>query len=188
MKTLIFFLLLSLSGNLLSQPPGKDTTKVLQTDIYSNFKTAPQSSSYMGTIGLDSADQKKFEKTITGNTRDYGKTTQKADALFKKEDLLTAALLYTQAFKENNDQGKVVHRYKTACCFAMTNNIDSAFLQLYRIAEKGNYYDYKEIEAEKFLKVLHDDKRWAPLIEIIKNNSKKIEDKLNKETEKNNNR
>ena len=183
MKATFPFLLIIISVNSFSQAPSaKDTTVILQNDIYSNFKTTQ---SYSGTIGFDTTDLDKKQKI---NPQDYEKTIKKADALFKKADYQNAANTYLLAIKENNDLGKINDRYKTASCFALLNNKDSAFLQLYRIAEKGGYYNYLEIQEDKHFNSLHTDKRWVPLIEIIKSNFRKIEDKLSSEVSGKNNR
>ncbi len=186
MKNKILFIILFLfAHNLYSQPNTKnDTTVVLKTDNYSNFKTPEQAYPYSGTFDIDSGGLKKGEGPgkLKMVSSDYDETIKQADKLFRKKQFQKAADLYILAFKVNNDLGQVKHRYNAGCCFAMLNKADSAFYQLYRIAEKGKYFNYREIEAEKYFKPLHDDKRWLPLIEIVKSNGKKLEDELNSKT------
>jgi hypothetical protein len=74
-----------------------------------------------------------------------------------------------------------VHRYKSAICFSMINDINNAFIQLFRIAEKGKYYNYYEIEKEKAFSKLQKDKRWEQVIHIIKLNAKELEKQFSAE-------
>ena len=129
--------------------------------------------------------QGKQGKVKTGSI-DYVETTKKADFFFREKDFLKASELYILAFKNNNDLGQVTHRYNTACCYAMTNKNDSAFQQLYRISEKGGYYNYFEVQREKYLTSLHADKRWEPLLVLIKVNAKKMEEEANSKTPQDN--
>lgn len=151
----------------------KDTTVILKNDDYSNFKKSNKVSPYSGTIDFDTSGNLKLIAI------DYQQLTDKADQAFKKKDFQRASNLYLEAFVKSNDLGQVTHRYNLACCYAMTNKIDSAFFQLYRIAQKGKYYNYEEIGTEKYFKILKNDNRWLPLIEIVKSNAKKLEDELN---------
>ena len=102
-----------------------------------------------------------------------------ADLQYKKKQFSKAIDLYTTAFIKNNDLGLVKHRYNLACCYAMINKYDSSFLQLFRIAEKGKYFNYSEIEAESCFKPLQGDRRWTKLIEIVRGNARKLEDEMN---------
>lgn len=57
---------------------------------------------------------------------------------------------------------------------------DSAFVQLFRIAEKGNYTNYGHITTDPDLNSLHNDRRWARVIAIVKANKEKVETNLDK--------
>ncbi|NJL77090.1 MAG: hypothetical protein HC892_20830 [Saprospiraceae bacterium] len=57
---------------------------------------------------------------------------------------------------------------------------DSAFFQLDRIATKANYTNYAHIIIDPDLNSLHNDNRWKPLLEKIKENKEKAEANLNK--------
>ncbi|MBK9643524.1 MAG: hypothetical protein IPO72_20165 [Saprospiraceae bacterium] len=54
------------------------------------------------------------------------------------------------------------------------------FFQLDRIATKSNYTNYGHITTDPDLNSLHNDNRWKPLIEKIKQNKDKAEVSLNK--------
>ncbi len=91
-----------------------------------------------------------------------------------------SALTFSAAFKANGWIGISNDRYNAACSWALANNSDSSFFQLNRIATKANYMDYGHITTDPDLNSLHDDKRWKPLLEIIKQNKERAEVNLNK--------
>jgi len=103
-------------------------------------------------------------------SKEYAQYIQQADSLFYSKNYGAAALQYTLAFKANNDQAKVKHRYFAASCWALTKNIDSAFYQLNRIVTKGKYSGYYQITGDDNFKSLHADKRWQLLLQGIANN------------------
>ena len=176
MKQIIFLIpVIFCSGNIIAQTGTKktDTTVIRNTDIYSNFKTNKQSYPIAVTIPLDTAGK------VPMVSLSYIELTNQAEDLFKNGQFDKALNLYIAAFKINNDRGQVKHRYNAACCLVKLNNIDAAFTQLFRIAEKGNYYNYKEIESDQYFQSIQKDPRWTKLIKIIKENASKITNDLN---------
>jgi hypothetical protein len=176
-QPLFFFISLFLNGKTIAQHILKnDTTVVLPTDIYNNFPPNSTNYNHPITISIDS--------TVAPKKLTYIELTTKADSFFalKKYDL--SLNLFLIAFKNNGDMGQVIHRYKTAICFASLDSINEAFQQLFRIAEKGNYYNYYEIEKEKLFVKLHIDKRWEKLLQIIKSNTNKLQEKYTNEIPK----
>jgi hypothetical protein len=106
--------------------------------------------------------------------KDYTSHSDKADLLFKKKDFLNAVKEYSLAFASNNDLGKVLHRYRAASCWALLGNSDSAFYQLQKIANTGNFTQYELIAHDSNLLTLHTDKRWNTIIEKVKKNEATI--------------
>jgi hypothetical protein len=184
MKKIFFIIAILFCSAVSGQPVSKkDTTVVLKTDEYNNSKPGRHDYPYSKTIALDSIENSHLaaqQKTVLVPFN-YIELTAKADTLFKNGAYAAAANLYTTAFKKNNDRGQVKHRYNTARCFAKLQQNDSAFFHLYRIAEKGNYYNYIEIESEKYFTLLHADAKWLALIKIIKRNAEKMTEKVNAE-------
>lgn len=113
-------------------------------------------------------------------TKQYLDFVKKADSLYKLKDFKNSALNYSSAFKANGWKGFATDRYNAACSWALSGNADSAFFQLNRIATKANYSDYGHITADSDLDGLHSDKKWIPLIELVKKNKDKAEANLNK--------
>jgi hypothetical protein len=144
MKTLLLFTaIFPCSASYAQTAAGKDSTIVLRTDEYNNFKIPGNGNKPSLTIALDSIESQKLaaEHKTAMIGFNYFDITAMADSLYHKYEYGRAANLYTTAFRKNNDQGQVKHRYNAACCFAKLNLADSAFVHLYRIAAKGNYYN-----------------------------------------------
>lgn len=115
-----------------------------------------------------------------GQNSKYSTFINKADSLYKIKEYKNAALSYSEAFKSNGWKGQSNHRYNSACSWALANNPDSSFFQLNRIATKANYMDYGHITTDTDLNSLHNDIRWQPLLDIIKQNKDKYEVNFNK--------
>ena len=115
-----------------------------------------------------------------GQNVEYSALVKKADSLYNAGNFKNSAFTYSAAFKANGWTGMSNDRYNAACSWALANNSDSAFFQLNRIATKANYVNYAHITTDPDLNSLHDDKRWKPLLEIIKQNKEKSEVNLNK--------
>lgn len=103
--------------------------------------------------------------------KDYYDFVKRADSLHKVKDFKSSANTYTNAFKANNWQGLPNDMYNAACAWALSGVPDSAFFQLESIATKANYANYSHVIADTDLESLHEDKRWNPLIEKIKQNN-----------------
>ena len=111
---------------------------------------------------------------------EYSRLIKKADSLYTIKDYKNSAHTYSEAFKSIGWKGYPDDRYNAACSWAMANVPDSAFFNLERIATKLAYNNYSHITNDKDLLELHSDKRWNPLIELIKQNKEKLEANYNK--------
>ncbi len=115
-----------------------------------------------------------------GQHADYFTLIKKAESLYNVKDFKNSAITYSDAFKVNGWSGLSDDCYNAACSWALANNSDSAFFQLYRIATQKNYVNYSHITVDPDLNALHKDNRWKPLLEIIRQNKEKAEANLNK--------
>lgn len=111
---------------------------------------------------------------------EYSKLIKKADSLYTVKDYKNSAMFYSQAFKINGWKGTSHDRYNAACTWAMANVPDSAFFNLERITKFLNYSNYDHTIKDSDLIGLHADKRWNPIIELVKLNKEKAEASLNK--------
>ena len=110
----------------------------------------------------------------------YSMLIREAWGLYKTKDFLESGLKYSEAFGALGGQGKVNDRYNAACSWALANQSDSAFFQLFEIAEKGDYSNLGHITTDSDLSSLHKDQRWSKVIGIVKSNKEKAEAKLDK--------
>jgi hypothetical protein len=102
--------------------------------------------------------------------QEYTDNIKKADEFYEAKDYKNSALSYTAAFSAGNGVARVVDHYNAACSWALANMADSAFYHLDYIAGKAKYADYDQTIKDADLNSLHEDKRWLPLLELIKKN------------------
>jgi hypothetical protein len=112
--------------------------------------------------------------------KEYFDFVKIADSLYNAKEYRNSANKYSEAFKVNGWKGFPSDRYNAACSWSLAAVPDSAFFQLDRIATKLNYSDYGHITTDTDLNSLHNDFRWKPLLEKIKQNKDKAEANLNK--------
>ncbi len=112
--------------------------------------------------------------------REYFDLVKIADSLYNTKDFRNSANKYSEAFKANGWKGFSNDRYNAACSWALATVPDSAFFQLDRIATLMNYTNFGHITTDPDLNSLHNDNRWKPLLEKIKQNKDKAEANFNK--------
>ncbi len=112
---------------------------------------------------------------------DYYSYSQKARHLQKKNKHIQAGMKYSEAFQLCGNKGMWYDRYNAACSWALAGKPDSAFVQLYIIAMDGSLADTKILSTDKDFVSLHSDKRWDEILEQVKVNQLKEEEKLDKE-------
>lgn len=112
--------------------------------------------------------------------KEYFDLVKIADSLYNAKDYRNSAGKYSEAFEANEWKGYPNDRYNAACSWALAAVPDSAFFQLYRIATRSDYTNYGHITTDPDLASLHNDQRWAPLLEKIKENKDKAEANLNR--------
>ncbi len=156
---------------------------ILSTDIYSNVRQSP----YPGRKLLvlkDETGSILFEDSLTNDLCPscYAKLTNRADSLYGNRNIHSAVVLYSTAFKLNNDRGKVKHRYNAACCWTMLNNKDKAFEELGRIVTGGKYHNYYQLTTDACFVPLHNDPRWNRIVEQAQKNGKAAQDQLNRDS------
>ena len=104
----------------------------------------------------------------------------KADSLYKAKNYKLSAETYSEAFKLSQCKSLKNDVYGAACSWALAGYPDSAFYYLKQAGVVNKFNDYAHVVADEDLVVLHNDARWVPTIEIIREN-KEVSDKfLNK--------
>ena len=113
-------------------------------------------------------------------SKKYNELVNKADSLYRAKDYKNSAFTYSEAFRANGWTAKSVARYNAACSWSMANYADSAFFHLEKLVVKGTYKNYGHITTDTDLIPLHEDIRWKPLLEKVKQNKEKSEANLDK--------
>jgi len=121
-----------------------------------------------------------FNFSFGQNQEKYAELTKEAWSLYEKKEYLMSAQKYAEAFIVLGGKGIVNDRYNAGCSWALANETDSAFVQLFKIAQNGNYTNLGHITTDTDLNSLHNDKRWNEIIEIVKSNKEKSEANLDK--------
>ena len=121
-----------------------------------------------------------FNFSFAQDSEKYSELIQTAWSLYESKDYLKSGEMYSEAFVALGGKGMVNDRYNAACSWALANKPDSAFVQLFKIAEKGNYTNYGHITTDTDLISLHGDQRWTKVIQIVKTNKEKAEANLDK--------
>jgi hypothetical protein len=121
-----------------------------------------------------------FNFTFGQDRNKYSELIKSALSLYDSKDYLKSGEKYSEAFCALSGKGMVDDRYNAACSWTLANKPDSAFVQLFKIAENGNYTNYGHITTDSDLNSLHNDERWAKVIAIVKANKEKAEANLDK--------
>lgn len=150
---------------------------------FSNFPNNPNVSN--GNLILKDQDGNVIfdQSKNVANLELYEKFSRMGDELLSKRDFFKAMKMYETALVVNLDVAKVKHRLNLAKCYCAIGKNDSAFKQLFWIAEKSHYYFINELETEPLFEKLKDDDRWGILLELIKANKERADRRLNKDLE-----
>jgi len=101
----------------------------------------------------------------------YGQTSNslllRADSLYSSKSYPEAGRLYVQVANQGwlNNQRNTSF-YNAACCYSRIGDKDAAFRNL-RLAIKTGYRNKTHILVDSDLENLHQDSRWAPLINSV---------------------
>lgn len=117
----------------------------------------------------------------------YGQDSEKyasliieAGNLYDQKDYFASGEKYAEAFIALGGKGMLTDRYNAACSWALANEVDSSFVQLFRIAQKGNFTSYNHLIIDQDLQVLYADPRWEEVKSLVKKNKEKEEENYDK--------
>ncbi|HCS20256.1 MAG TPA: hypothetical protein DIW47_06790 [Bacteroidetes bacterium] len=105
----------------------------------------------------------------------YAELVEEAKVLYHQKEYLKSGQKYAEAFVALDNKGLVTDRYNAACSWALAGERDSAFVQLFKIAQNADYSDLKHLISDSELDSLHSDKRWEELLALVKANKEKQE-------------
>ncbi|HMK27293.1 MAG TPA: DUF6624 domain-containing protein, partial [Chitinophagaceae bacterium] len=126
-------------------------------------------------LGLATWGQNRFQPT-----ENYLKWTSKAFRLYEENKYKESALTYDSAFNSTKGEGTTTDKYNAACSWALAGNADKAFLYLDKAIVDGKWSDLSHILTDGDLVSIHGNKRWEPLIEIVRKNKEIKDATLNK--------
>jgi len=116
-----------------------------------------------------------FNISFGQDRENYSEIIKDAWDLYETKDYKHSAEKYSEAFSVLENKASTSDRYNAACSWALAIETDSSFVQLFKIAEKGNYSNYGHITTDSDLDNLHSDKRWSEILKIVKANQEKAE-------------
>lgn len=123
---------------------------------------------YILAISLFIASQNIFGQT----NNDAQKLGDIADSLYQAKSYAKATNYYIQVIGIADFNSKKVNAaYNAACCLALQNKIDSAFVLLNNALKYGNI-DKKNLLNDSDLKMLHSNRKWTLLLSKIKSQNK----------------
>ncbi len=105
----------------------------------------------------------------------YLELVQDAMKFYQSKEFFKAGQKFSEAFVANGNKGAFNDRYNAACSWSLANVADSAFVQLYIITDRFNYYSLSQITQDTDFNNIHADKRWDEIITIVKSNKEKKE-------------
>ena len=111
----------------------------------------------------------------------YKDLIAEAWSLYEAKEYLESGRKYSEAFKAFGGKGVVSDRYNAACSWALAKEKDSAFVQLYKIADKGNYNNLGHLITDPDLHSLYADERWKEIVSKVEANKAKAEINFDKE-------
>jgi hypothetical protein len=110
----------------------------------------------------------------------YFSLLSKADSLFNERLYTESTQAYSYAFHFNNQRYSDGDRYNAARAWSMSGQIDSALYHLKKEVNERGYFDVKRIKNEPAFQPLQASKEWKLILETVKLNLKKENEKLGK--------
>ena len=102
------------------------------------------------------------------NEKKYIHLINEAGEFYETKEYQKSATKFKKAFKLKEKHFNR-NRYNAACSFALSDDIESAFIQLFILANNSsNYLEIERLISDTDLENLHEEQRWNELIAIVK--------------------
>lgn len=108
----------------------------------------------------------------------YAELTKEAQILYERKDYGKAGQKFSEAFVALGNKGIIQDRYKAASAWALANQPDSAFVNLFKIVESGYYTNTAELLSDSTFASLRTDNRWKTLIDTLGGAEAKLDKSL----------
>ncbi len=118
--------------------------------------------------------------TATVIGQGYDSLIRSANTLFEAKEYCKSSAAYSAAFSAMGGKGYAPDRYQAAKAWVSCDNNDSAFFQLFKLADKTKFLELQLLMTDEFFKKLHIDSRWTNLLHIINPNNEVYNDSLSK--------
>lgn len=116
-----------------------------------------------------------FSSCDQQHPENYNKLITEARDLYAAGEYEDSGERYSKAFAAVNGSDTLPHHYEAARAWAMANEKDAAFEQLFEISGEGKYADLGEISSDNALNSLRTDDRYMALLMKVSENKKKAE-------------
>ena len=100
----------------------------------------------------------------------FNKLIRKADSSYRAKNYIASGQFFEQAFKLN-DSISYGNYYKAACIWALADEKNKSIEFLWLSAENG-YHDYKWIQHDPDLEILHNSSEWEKILTKVNENRK----------------
>ncbi len=115
-----------------------------------------------------------FNISFAQDNEKYMSLAAEAYDLYKSEKYFDAAHKYSEAFMALGNKGYNNDRYNAACSYALAGVPDSAFIQLFKIAN-NDFALVDHLKQDSDLVSLHSNEKWEEVVELILANKKEAE-------------
>lgn len=105
----------------------------------------------------------------------YDSLVKLAFGLYEIKEFKASAEKFAGAFVLLGEKSHPDDRYNAACSWALAEELNAAFEQLFYISKSGYYSNLEHIISDSDLNSLHQDKRWKKVIEQVTKNKEKEE-------------
>lgn len=123
--------------------------------------------------------------TLGQDYKVFWELADNADSLVKSENYEEATDNYLRLFQLETPKGRTdFYRYPSAQAYAMSNNLDAAFEQLFYIADGKRHFLYfyiptsEELNEDSLLVSLQKDKRWEKLLQLSDERNERLASQL----------
>ncbi len=111
---------------------------------------------------------------------EYQSLVKEAEQYYNAEAFQLSAQTYKSAFDIFDGKAFPNDRYNAACSYALSDQTDTSFYHLFRLADGSKYSNYNHIIIDVDLVNLHTDTRWDSLLNIVKANKDDVEKNFDK--------
>lgn len=112
---------------------------------------------------------------FTQDAEKYAGLIKVAEKQYDEKAFQQSGETYSAAFVSLGNKGYINDRYNAACSWALANQVDSAFVQLFKIAKGGYYTNYSHLSSDSDLSTLYKDSRWEEVKKLVLANKEKKE-------------